>query len=137
MAVTLALSRHLVFAFYLDRDDPDYAAVVNLGMMLLAIACVYQMFDGAQVVAAGALRGIKDTRVPMLLGAVGYWGLGMTIGASLAFGLGWGPVGLWWGFVVGLASMSTLLSLRFRTLMGRYVAVQARHHLTGALPERG
>ncbi|GGF41779.1 putative multidrug resistance protein NorM [Aliidongia dinghuensis] len=137
MAVVLAFGRHLVFALYLDSADPDYAAVLHLGMTLLAIACVYQVFDGAQVVAAGALRGIKDTRVPMLMGAVGYWGLGMTIGASLAFGFGWGPAGLWWGFVAGLATMSTLLSLRFRALMGRYLAVQTRHHLAGALPEQG
>jgi MATE family multidrug resistance protein len=137
MAGVLAFGRHLVFAFYLDAGDPNYAAVVSLGMTLLAVACVFQTFDGAQVVAAGALRGIKDTRVPMLLGALGYWGLGMTIGAGLAFGFGWGPVGLWWGFVCGLVTMSTLLSLRFRGLMGRYVAIQALHHLPGALPERG
>ena len=136
-AVAIALGRHLVFAFYLDRDDPSYDQVVSLGMNMLAVACVFQMFDGAQVVAAGALRGIKDTRVPMLLGALGYWGLGMTIGAGLAFWAGFGPVGLWWGFVCGLASMSILLSFRFRVLMGRYLAVAVRHGLTGAMPERG
>jgi MATE family multidrug resistance protein len=136
-AVAIALGRHLVFAFYLDRDDPNYDAVVSLGMSLLAVACVFQMFDGAQVVAAGVLRGVKDTRVPMLLGALGYWGLGMTLGVVLAFWAGLGPVGLWWGFVGGLATVSTLLTLRFRTLMNRYLAVQARHGLVGAMPERG
>ena len=136
-AVAIAFGRHLVFAFYLDRDDPSYGQVVSLGMNLLAVACVFQMFDGAQVVAAGALRGLKDTRVPMLLGALGYWGLGMTIGAGLAFGVGFGPVGLWWGFVCGLATVSVLLCLRFRALMGRYLAVKLRHGLVGAMPERG
>jgi len=136
-AVAIAFSRHLVFAFYLDRDDPNYGQVVSLGMNLLLIACVFQMFDGAQVVAAGALRGLKDTRVPMLLGAFGYWGLGMTIGVLLAFQAGVGPAGLWWGFVGGLATVSILLSQRFRALMARYLAVQVRHGLAGALPERG
>ena len=136
-ALAIGLGRHLVFALYLNRDDPSFDQVVGLGMNMFAVACVFQMFDGAQVVAAGALRGIKDTRVPMLLGALGYWGLGMTIGAGLAFWAGVGPVGLWWGFVCGLAAMSILLSFRFRVLMGRYLAVAVRHGLTGALPERG
>ena len=136
-AVAIALGRRLVFAFYLDRDDPTYGQVVDLGMSLLAVACVFQMFDGAQVAAAGVLRGVKDTRVPMLLGAFGYWGLGMPIGAGLAFGAGLGPVGLWWGFVGGLATVSMLLCLRFRALMARYLAVQTRHGLVGTVPGRG
>jgi MATE family multidrug resistance protein len=136
-AIAIALGRHLVFAFYLDRDDPNYDQVVSLGMNLLAVACVFQMFDGAQVVAAGALRGVKDTRVPMLLGAFGYWGLGMTVGLLLAFWAGLGPVGLWWGFVGGLATVAILLTLRFRALMGRYLAVQVRHGLVGMLAGRG
>jgi len=136
-ALVIGLGRHLVFAFYLDRDDPSYDQVVDLGMSLLAVACVFQMFDGAQVVAAGVLRGVKDTRVPMLLGAIGYWGLGMTAGVALAFWVGLGPVGLWWGFVSGLSTVSILLTLRFRALMGRYLAVQTRHGLTGALTGHG
>jgi MATE family multidrug resistance protein len=136
-ACAIGLGRHLVFAFYLNRDDPDYGAVVALGTSLLAIACVFQMFDGAQVVAAGVLRGLKDTRVPMILGAIGYWGLGMTIGCGLAFWLGWGPVGLWWGFVAGLSTVSILLTLRFRSLMDRYRAVARRHGLVGTAAEHG
>jgi multidrug resistance protein, MATE family len=135
MALAIGLSRHLVFAFYLDAADPSYDQVVGLGVDLLLIACVFQMFDGAQVVAAGALRGLKDTHVPMLLGAFGYWGLGMTVGVTLAFGAGLGPAGLWWGFVAGLSTMSILLSLRFRRLMGRYLAIQIRHRLAGSLVE--
>jgi multidrug resistance protein, MATE family len=136
-AVAIALGRRLVFAVYLDRDDPNYQAVVDLGMDLLAVACVFQMFDGAQVVAAGALRGIKDTRMPMLLGALGYWGLGMPLGAVLAFWVGLGPIGLWWGFVGGLATVSMLLTLRFRGMINRFLATQARHGLTGAPVEHG
>jgi MATE family multidrug resistance protein len=132
MAVAIALGRQLVFAFFLDAGDPNYDAVVSLGMTLLAVACVYQTFDGAQVVAAGVLRGVKDTRVPMLLAAFGYWGLGMSAGVGLAFWVGLGPVGLWWGFVSGLSTVSILLTLRFRALMNRYMAVQARHGLVGA-----
>ena len=136
-ALVLALGRHLVFAIFLDRNDPTYDQVVDLGMTLLAVACVYQMFDGAQVVAAGVLRGVKDTRVPMLLAGFGYWGLGMSLGVVLAFWVGLGPVGLWWGFASGLATVSILLTRRFRALMGRYLAVQTRHGLAGALSEHG
>ena len=73
----------------------------------------------------------------MLLAALGYWGLGMTAGVALAFWVGLGPVGLWWGFVSGLSTVSILLTLRFRALIGRYLAVQTRHGLAGALPGHG
>ena len=65
-----------------------------------------------QAVTAGALRGYHDTKVPMLIAALGYWGIGFVGGWTLAFPLGIGPAGLWWGFVLGLATVATLLLLR-------------------------
>ena len=65
-----------------------------------------------QVVAAGALRGYEDTIVPMLFAGLGYWGIGFAGGWALTFPLGLGPVGMWWGFVIGLAMVAALLTLR-------------------------
>lgn len=91
--------------------DPDVAA---LAVTLLGIAAVFQLFDGTQAAAGGALRGLKDTRAPMLIGAVSYWGVGLASGAALSLGLGWGAPGLWWGLTFGLAVASVLLVARFR-----------------------
>jgi MATE family multidrug resistance protein len=65
-----------------------------------------------QAIAAGALRGYRDTLVPMLLAFVGYWGAGFAGGWLLAFPLGYGAVGLWWGLALGLAATALLLTLR-------------------------
>ena len=92
--------------------DPD-PAMASLAATLLGIAAVFQLVDGVQATAGGALRGLKDTRVPMLIGAVAYWGVGMGTGAALAFGAGWGSRGLWWGLTAGLATAAVLLVARF------------------------
>ncbi len=89
------------------------AAVVSLGASLLLLAAVYQIPDGIQVISAGALRGLKDTRVPMLLAAISYWAVGMALGAWLGLGLGWGPRGMWMGLIAGLSVAAVLLGGRF------------------------
>jgi MATE family multidrug resistance protein len=121
MAIAITGLGRRIFGLYLDAADPDFGAVLALGGQLIALAALFQMFDGAQVVAAGALRGLKDTQAAMVAAAIGYWGLGMPIGAGLAFGFGIGPVGLWWGFLVGLAVVAILLSLRFRQRTARLI----------------
>ncbi|MGB3544320.1 MATE family efflux transporter, partial [Rubrivirga sp.] len=90
--------------------------VAALAASLLGIAAVFQLFDGVQASVAGALRGLKDTRVPMLIGAFSYWGVGLSVGAGLGLGLGWGAPGLWWGLTLGLAVASVLLSMRFHRM---------------------
>ena len=102
-----------VVGLYLDTADPANADVVPLAVMLLGVAAVFQVFDGVQVAAAGALRGLKDTRVPMLIGFFSYWVVGLSAGYVLGFVLGWGATGLWWGLVIGLAMAAVLLSRRF------------------------
>ena len=72
--------------------------------------------DGTQVVTVGALRGLGETRLPFRISALSYWAVGMSLAATLAFGLGRGVIGLWYGFVVGLALACVLL-----------VAVWVRH----------
>lgn len=101
-----------------DAAGPVDAAVVRLAAGLLAIAGVFQLFDGAQATAAGALRGLKDTRVPMLIGATAYWVVGIGTALLLAFGFEMEARGIWWGLTGGLATAAILLNARFRYLVG-------------------
>ncbi|MGH8031458.1 MAG: MATE family efflux transporter [Luteimonas sp.] len=89
------------------------AAVAALATSLLLLAAAFQFPDGIQVLSAGALRGLEDTRVPMLLAAFAYWGIGMPLGAGLGLGLGWGPRGMWIGLIAGLIVAAVLLGARF------------------------
>ncbi len=93
------------------------AAVAALAASLLLFAAAFQFPDGIQVLSAGALRGLRDTRVPMLLAAFAYWGIGMPLGATLGLGLVgapvWGPRGMWTGLIAGLTVAALLLGLRF------------------------
>ncbi|CAA9257916.1 MAG: hypothetical protein AVDCRST_MAG08-2482 [uncultured Acetobacteraceae bacterium] len=101
---------------FLDAADPDAAAVAGSASALLVIAGLFQLADGVQVVAAGALRGLRDTRVPMLFAAVGYWAIGMPVGLLLGFPLGLGASGIWIGLAAGLAVVAALLLRRWRRL---------------------
>jgi MATE family multidrug resistance protein len=83
-------------------------------VQLFVIAAIFQIFDGVQVIAVGALRGYRDTGVPMLLAAIGYWAIGFAGSWLLAFPLGLGPVGLWLGLALGLAVVAISLMLRLR-----------------------
>lgn len=118
MAVTLVLASPFIAWTFLDAADPRAAEVAALGAMLLVIAGFFQLGDGIQVVAAGALRGLKDTRVPMLFAALGYWVLGLPVGLLLAHAGGLGPPGVWVGLGVGLAIVAGLMLLRWRRLSG-------------------
>ncbi len=95
------------------------AAVAGLAATLLLYAAAFQFPDGVQVLSAGALRGLKDTRLPMLIAALSYWGLGMPLGIGLAFGAGWGAQGMWCGLILGLSAAALLLSGRVRRLAMR------------------
>lgn len=92
---------------------PD-AAVLALAALLLPIAGVFQVFDGVQVVAIGLLRGLGDTRMPMIVNVVGFWCIGMPVSLWLGFGLDYGAVGLWWGLVAGLVVVAVFLIVRVR-----------------------
>ena len=91
--------------------DPQ---VVVLGIHILMIVAAFQIFDGAQTVATGALRGLGDTRFPMLMNFVGYWILGLPLGAWLCFHLKWGLSGLWTGLTVALIAIAAMLVWRWQ-----------------------
>lgn len=101
-----------LIALYVDVREAANDAVVAQAVMMLGVAGIFQLFDGLQVTTAGALRGLKDTRGPMIIGGISYWLVGMTTGVVLAFVLDVGPVGLWWGLVAGLAVAGVLLAIR-------------------------
>ena len=118
-AVVFVVAPRPVLSLFIDLHDPENAAVVQLGVVLLGLAAVFQIFDGVQIASAGALRGLHDTHVPMYIAFVSYWGVGLTTAYVLAFPLGFGPRGIWWGLVLGLAAAAILLSVRFQYLTTR------------------
>lgn len=115
-AAVLWVGPQAIIAAYIDVADPANRETVRIALHLMAIAALFQVFDGMQTIAAGALRGYKDTMIPMLLAIFGYWGPGFVGGCALAFPLGYGAVGLWWGLALGLAVVAALLTLRLYLL---------------------
>lgn len=104
---------HLLISAFLELDDPANAEVVRLAVLFLAIAALFQIVDGAQAVAGGMLRGLQDTKVPMVYAALGYWGIGMPSGVLLAFWAGFGGAGIWLGLCIGLAAVAVMLVMRW------------------------
>lgn len=118
-AVAIWLAPHLLISIYLDVDDPANAAVVALATQYLFVAAIFQLADGAQVVTAGVLRGLQDTRVPMVFAGISYWIAGFGTAILLGFTAGWQGVGVWTGLAVGLLVASSLLLWRW-TMRGRF-----------------
>ncbi|MGH9338092.1 MAG: MATE family efflux transporter [Acidobacteriota bacterium] len=83
--------------------------VIRLGVSLLAVAAIFQLFDGLQVIATGILRGLGDTKGPMLVNLLGHWLLGLPVGYALCFKMGWGVTGLWLGLSLGLMTVGIVL----------------------------
>ncbi|MDP3911612.1 MAG: MATE family efflux transporter [Gemmatimonadales bacterium] len=104
------------------RIYTDHAAVITLAASLIPIAGVFQVFDGIQVVSIGILRGVADTRTPMVVALVGFWLVGIPVSAALGFGLGAGAPGLWWGLTAGLAMVAVILLWRVRRRLAGSVA---------------
>ncbi len=102
-----------VISLFIEPDDPARPAILIVGVQLLAIAALFQLVDGAQVIALGLLRGVQDTAVPMMIAILSYWAVGLSVSYLLGFVLDWGGVGVWLGLTAGLASAALLLMLRF------------------------
>lgn len=102
--------------------DPELVAGAAL---LLMYAAIFQLPDGLQVMANGALRGLQDTRIPALLTVVAYWGVGFPLTWWLGLKLGWGPGGLWIGFIGGLSVAALVLGLRLRHTLGVQAPLRA------------
>lgn len=125
--MTMSATAFLLFprsliALYVEIDAPANADVVAQAVLMLGVAALFQIFDGLQVTASGALRGLKDTRGPMVIGGISYWIVGMSTAVVLAFVLDVGPVGLWWGLVSGLGVASVLLCWRLHRKLRRHAA---------------
>ncbi|MGF6263256.1 MATE family multidrug resistance protein [Paraburkholderia youngii] len=117
--LVLIAAPHWIVGLYLHLDDPANAPTIALASSLLGVAAIFQIVDGMQAVGSGCLRGLKDTRIPMIAAAFGYWVIGFPTGYLLAFHAGLGARGLWWGLAAGLASVALLMTLRFHKLSGR------------------
>jgi len=112
-ALAMVLVPRELAGLFLDMREPASAAVLALAVRFLFVAAIFQLADGAQVIGAAVLRGLHDTRVPMLFAALGYWVIGLGAGAGLAF---WTPlrgVGIWIGLALGLAAVSVLMWSRW------------------------
>ncbi|MFU8894915.1 MAG: MATE family efflux transporter [Gammaproteobacteria bacterium] len=116
-ALVLLLFRHQIAAFY--TNDPE---LLPLATALLTMAMVFQISDGLQVGAAGALRGFKDTRVPMLMNVGSYWLLAFPMAWYAGVYAGLGPVAVWFALIAGLTVTAALLNMRFLRLSNRRVA---------------
>jgi MATE family multidrug resistance protein len=116
--------RHLVTLFL--ADVPANAAVIALAVSFLRVAAAFQLVDGAQVIGAGMLRGLHDTKWPLIFALVGYWGVGLGIGSWLAFAADWKGVGIWVGLASGLAAVAALMLVRW-LLRGRIGLTGAAH----------
>lgn len=113
-ASVMLLAPHAILRIYIDPDAPQNSAMVVLAIQYMVVAAAFQLFDGAQAVGAGLLRGLQDTRVPMGFALFGYWVPG--IGTALWLGLGTplGGLGVWIGLMVGLVVVATLNLWRWR-----------------------
>ncbi|MEH2110385.1 MATE family efflux transporter [Nostoc sp.] len=113
VGITLWLVPKSIISLYIDISDPNNADVVVLAVKLLGVAAIFQIVDGVQVTAGGALRGLKDTKVPMLIGIFAYWCVGLFIGYTFGISSGYGAIGLWWGLAIGLAIAAIIMTWRF------------------------
>jgi multidrug resistance protein, MATE family len=113
MALVMVAIPGPLVALFLDSSDPANRQVIELAISFLLVAALFQIFDGAQVAGAGMLRGLHDTTWPMIYAGVGYWIIGIGIGALLAFRTSLQGVGIWLGLASGLAVVSVLMLWRW------------------------
>ena len=114
--VALFLYRFWMIDLFVDSANPENTAVIGLAMNLLLVSAIAQMLDGVQRVTMSALYGLQDTRVPMVLSAIAFWGIGIPVAYWLCFVAGWGAVGLWIGQYTGVAVGGTIFVWRFHRL---------------------
>ncbi|QBF32813.1 MATE family efflux transporter [Thalassococcus sp. S3] len=122
-ALSLAMALVTIIAFlvlpvplislFLEEAEPAREEIIAIGIGLLAVAALFQLVDGAQVIALGLLRGVQDTAKPMVIAALSYWGVGIPASYVLGFTLEMGGIGVWLGLVLGLACAGVFLMARF------------------------
>lgn len=112
-SAVFVLAPDVLIGMFLDPANPERAQIMTIGSALLAMAALFQLVDGGQVVALGLLRGVQDTTVPMVIAALSYWAVGLPSSYLLGFVFDLGGVGIWLGLVAGLGCAAVLLTLRF------------------------
>jgi multidrug resistance protein, MATE family len=117
-AIVVAL-RHVIPLLFLGAEPPEQAGTAPLAATLLLVGATFFITDGVQAIAAGALRGLNDTRAPMAFAAISFWLIGFTSAYGLAFPAGLGAIGIWIGFSIAVGTFATLLVWRFHSLTGR------------------
>jgi MATE family multidrug resistance protein len=110
---TLSASTMLLVPGFIIRIYTDDVAITSIAIVLLFYSAIFQYADGIQICAAGALRGIKDTLVPMFINILSYLLIGLSVGYYLTFNKSMGPAGMWIGMIVGLSFGAVLLLGRF------------------------
>ncbi|VVP72249.1 Multidrug resistance protein MdtK [Pseudomonas fluorescens] len=116
------LQPEALVGLFLDQDDPAFADIITLAVSLIMVAAWFELFDGIQTIAMGAIRGLKDAKTTFLVGLGCYWLIGAPCAWLFAFNLGSGAVGVWWGLALGLACAAVSLTLAFEWRMRRLLA---------------
>jgi MATE family multidrug resistance protein len=125
MVVVIGLARNVIPLIFLGTEAPQSADTIALAAVLLVLGSSFFISDGLQTAAGGALRGLNDTRVPLLFSALSFWGVGFVSCVWLGFSMGLGAIGVWIGLSIGTAVYAGLLVWRFH-------ALTARHYLPDA-----
>lgn len=115
LAIAMLLFPQVIIGLYIDVRDPANAAIVDLALPMLTISIVSQVLDAVQKITYGALQGLQDTRIPVLLNISAFWVVGLPTGYVLGFYFGLGGTGLWLGQSIGVAIAAVLFLLRFRS----------------------
>lgn len=113
MAIVIYIFARPLVEIFIDEKLANSAAVIALAMGFIKIGALFQIFDGAQVVGAGMLRGLHDTKWAMIFAGFGYWGIGIGVGAFLAFNAGLAGNGIWFGLATGLGVVACLMIIRW------------------------
>ncbi|WP_440058550.1 NorM family multidrug efflux MATE transporter [Pseudomonas fragariae (ex Marin et al. 2024)] len=119
------LAPHLVIGLFLDINDPAFAEIVVLATKLLAIAALFEFFDGTQTIAMGAIRGLKDARTTFLIGLGCYWLIAAPAAWLLGFSTDAGASGVWWGLALGLFCSAVALTYAFELKTARLLRQDA------------
>jgi len=119
IVVVLLVFPQQIVGLYINVLEPENAPIVSLAVSILRVAAIAHIFDGVQKIAYGALQGLQDTYVPMVLSFLFYWCIGLTCSYWFAFGLNLGAVGLWLGLLIGVVIASVVFVWRFQTLAGK------------------
>lgn len=121
IAMVFWLLPNQIIGLFLDDSDPAFREIIDLAIRLLAVAAWFELFDGTQCVAMGAIRGLKDAKTTFLVGLVCYWLIGAPAAWWMAFPLNWGPTGVWWGLALGLCCAAVTLTLVFEWKLMRMI----------------